>query len=80
MIKILKPLYYKIILLTLKIEIYFVSNALFYNDEYLSEIFNSNEEEKFFSFVPRRINHFIYIFSIMHFRIYQGNMYMTKKQ
>ena len=58
--EILKPICYKIILLTLKIEIYFVSNALFYNDEYLSELFNSKEEEKFFSFVQRRINHFIY--------------------
>ena len=42
------------------IELYFVINALFYNEEYLSELFNSNEEEYFFSFVPRRLNQFIY--------------------
>ena len=58
--EILKPICYKIILLTLKIEIYFVSNALFYNDEYLSELFNSNEEEKFFSYLLRSYNRFIY--------------------
>ena len=42
------------------IELYFVINALFYNEEYLSELFNSNEPEHFFSFVPRRLSQFFY--------------------
>ena len=31
-----------------------------YNEEYLSELFNSNEPEHFFSFVPRRLSQFFY--------------------
>ena len=42
------------------IELYFVINALFYNEEYLSNLFNSKEEETFFSFIPRRVNEYIY--------------------
>ena len=42
------------------IELYFIINAIFYNEDYLSDLFNSTEEEKFFSFIPRRFNHFIY--------------------
>ena len=42
------------------IELYFVINALFYNEEYLSELFNSKQKDTFFSFVPRRFNQFVY--------------------
>ena len=33
---------------------------LFYNEEYLSELFNSKKKDTFFSFIPRRINQYIY--------------------
>ena len=55
-----KPRTFKIILFLTTIELYFVINALFYNEEYLSELFNSNEPEHFFSFVPRRLSQFFY--------------------
>ena len=58
--EIFKPRTIKILLFILTIELYMVINALFYNEEYLSNLFNSNEKETFFSFVPRRISHFLY--------------------
>ena len=58
--EIMKPKTLKILILIITIELYFVITALFYNEEYLSELFNSSEKETFFSFVPRRINQFIY--------------------
>ena len=58
--EIMRPRTLKILILIITIELYFVITALFYNEEYLSELFNSSEEDNFFSFVPRRINQFIY--------------------
>ena len=58
--EILKPKPLKIILLIITIELYFVVNALFYNEEYLSELFNTTKSESFFSFIPRRISQLIY--------------------
>ena len=58
--EIFKPRSIKIIFFILTIELYMVINALFYNEEYLSNLFNSKKKETFFSFVPRRISHFIY--------------------
>ena len=54
------PMSIKIILLALNIDLYFVINGFFFNEEYLSELFNSDEEETFFSFIPRSINRFFY--------------------
>ena len=56
----LKPRTIKIILLLLNIELYFVVNGLFYNEEYISDLFNSNEKETFFSFFSRSIERFLY--------------------
>ena len=56
----LRPFSIKVILLLLKVDLYFVVNGLFYNEEYISKLFHSNEEEKFFSFFPRSISRFIY--------------------
>ena len=58
--EIMRPRALKLLLIIMTIELYFIINALFYNEEYLSEVFNSTEEEKFFSFVPRRFNQFVY--------------------
>ena len=59
-IETLKPRPLKLLILIMTIELYFVITALFYNEEYLSELFNSSEKDSFFSFVPRRVNQFIY--------------------
>jgi hypothetical protein len=58
--EILRPRALKFLILIKTIEFYFVINALFYNEEYLSILFNSNEEDNFFSFIPRRLNQYIY--------------------
>ena len=56
----LRPLSLKCLVLILTIELYFTITALFYNEDYLTDLFYSKEEEKFFSFVKRRINQFLY--------------------
>ena len=56
----LHPRSLKCLVLIMTIELYFVINALFYNEDYLTNLFYSTEEEKFYSFIVRRINHFIY--------------------
>ena len=50
----------KIILFIVYIDIFFVVNALFYNEKYISELYNSNKRETYFSFVKRSVNRFIY--------------------
>ena len=54
------PFSIKIILILLNIDLYFVVNGLFFNEEYISLLFNSNEEETFFSYIPRSISRFFY--------------------
>ena len=61
----LRPRVLKILVLIDKIKLYFVVNALFYTEEYLSEISNIDEKDSFFAFVPRRINHFFYIYGVV---------------
>ena len=56
----LRPLSIKIILLLLDIDLYFVINGFFFNEEYISQLFNSDEEETFFSFFSRSISRFFY--------------------
>ena len=56
----LRPRSLKILVLIMTIELYFVINALFYNEDYLSDLFHSTKKEKFFSFIPRRYNEIIY--------------------
>ena len=56
----LTPKSIKIILLLLNIDLHFVINGLFFNEEYISQLFNSEQEETFFSFFPRSISNFFY--------------------
>ena len=56
----LKPMTIKIIILLLNIILYFVINGLFYSEEYVSDLFNSDEKETFFSFLPRSLSRFVY--------------------
>ena len=58
--ELLRPRSIKITVFILNIDLYFLINGLFYNDSYISEIFNSKEEETFFSFVPRSLSRFFY--------------------
>ena len=56
----LRPRSIKILLFLLNINLYLVVNGLFFSDEYISELYFSNEEETFFSFFPRSIGRFFY--------------------
>ena len=54
-----KPRAIKIILFLLTLFLYFIVNALFINDSYVSKVYNL-EEDKFFDFVPRSIDRFFF--------------------
>ena len=56
----LKPRSIKIILFVLNILFYFVINALFINDDYISEVYNLEKKDNFFSFIPRSVNRIFY--------------------
>ena len=56
----LRPKSIKIILFILILILYFVVNGFFFSEDYISEIFHLEEEDSFFSFVPRSINRFFY--------------------
>ena len=49
----------KIMVLCLNMIVYFVINGLFFNEEYIGEIFNSTGEN-FFSFFPRSLSKFFF--------------------
>jgi hypothetical protein len=56
----LRPKPIKILLFILDIDLYFLVNGLFFNEEYISEVYHLEEEETFFSFIPRAWNRFLY--------------------
>ena len=57
----IKPRTLKIIVFILNVMLYFVINGLFFSEEVISELYNVDEEnENFFSFLPRSIDRLIY--------------------
>ena len=66
----LRPTALKCLALIITIELYFVITALFYNEDYLTDLFYSEKEEKIYSFIPRKINQFIYTSAIVGFISY----------
>ena len=56
----IKPKTLKILLLIIDLEVCFVVNGMFINENYISKLFHSTEEENFISFLPRSINRCIY--------------------
>ena len=57
----LRPLPLKCLVLLMTIELYFTINALFYNEDYLTDLYYlKKEEEKKYSFVERRFNQIVY--------------------
>ena len=55
----LKPRTIKISLLILNIDLYLIVNALFINEEFISDVFNS-DKDNFFTFLPRCIDRIFY--------------------
>ena len=56
----LKGRFIKIILFILNICLYLVVNGFFFSEEYISELYNLEKEDNFFSFFPRSISKLIY--------------------
>ena len=56
----LKPRTIKILLFALDINLYLFINALFMNEEFISQIFHSEKKENFFSFIPRCLDRCFY--------------------
>ena len=50
----------KLMLLNLDIFLYFIINGLFYNEDYVSEVYHLKKKEKFFSFLPRSLYRILY--------------------
>ena len=57
----IKPRSIKILLLLINIDLYFLINGLFINEDYISEVYHSNEKESFFNFFGRTNYNFFYI-------------------
>jgi hypothetical protein len=77
----IKPKSLKILLLILDIEVCFVVNAMFINEDYISKLFNSNKEENFISFLPRCINRSIFtIFASVFISYIIGCLFLEEKR
>ena len=60
----IRPRSIKILLFVLIIDLYFDANALMYNEEYISELYNSSEEESFFDFLNNTLSRLLSASSI----------------
>ena len=60
----LNPLSIKIIFLFLSLDLDFVINGIFFGEDYISERYHDTSEEKFFSFLSRTLERFLYCESI----------------
>ena len=60
----IRPRSIKILLFALIINFYFDANALMYNEEYISKLYNSNKEESFFSFLNNLLSRVLSALSI----------------
>ena len=56
----IQPRSIKILLFLTEIDLYLLVNAMLFNEDYISEIFHNEKQDKFFSFTPRSINRYIY--------------------
>ena len=65
----------KILLLLIKIDLHFLINALFMNEDYISEIYHSKNDDGFFSFIKRMRNNLFYISTIGAFSSYLINCF-----
>ena len=57
----LRPLSLKCVILIMYIEFFFITMTLSYNEDYLTEIYNSNQVETFFTFIVRRKGTFLFL-------------------
>ena len=71
----------KLILFSLNIVLYFVVNGLFFSESFISELYNINEEdETFFSFIPRTIDKIMYTAMVSLFIGYLTGFFFLEEQ
>ena len=76
----IRPKSIKILLFSLIINLYFVANALMYNEEYISELYNSNEEESFFNFLNNSLSRLLPALSINIITSYLIELYFENEK
>ena len=65
----------------LRIDLYFVVNGLFYSESYIDELYNLDEnEEHFFSFIPRNIERIAYTSVISRILDYIVDIFIINKE
>ena len=74
-----KPRSIKIPLFILGVDSIFLTNALFYSDSTISEIYNSTEQETALTFMSRSIDRFIYTNIIVNITNYFINFFFVKE-
>ena len=71
----------KLILFSLNITLYFVVNGLFFSESFISELYYTKEEdESFFSFVPRCIDKVIYTTIVSIFIGYMTDFFFVSEK
>ena len=76
----IKPKSIKILLFVLVINLYFDVNALMYNEEYISKIYTSNEEESFLDFLNNSLSRLLSALSIDIIINYLIDMYFENEK
>ena len=70
----------KLILFSLNIALYFVVNGLFFSEAFISELYHTKEEdETFFSFIPRTIDKVIYTTIVTSFIGYMTDFFFLNE-
>ena len=54
------PLSIRVLFLLLNLDLDFVVNGIFFGEDYISERYHDTNEEKYFSFLPRTLERFLY--------------------
>ena len=76
----LKPRSIRFLLLILNIDLYFVINGLFFNEDYISEVYHSEEKEQFFDFISRTNYNLFYTSMVGALVEYMINCFFVEEQ
>ena len=70
----------KIVIYLLYITLFFAVNGFFFSEKYISKVYHLKEEEKFFSFIPRSFDRFIYTMSVGYIIKFIINFFFVKEE
>ena len=69
----------KFILFSLNLALYFVVNGLFFSEAFISELYHTEDDENFFSFIPRTIDKVIYTTIVTSFISYMTDFFFLNE-